>query len=299
MNTRGLLNLLLLLGVAALAAVAIYQPGITPTPPPVKLSALTPQQISRIHIERADKGPITLQKQDGQWRITEPQRLPADEGRVNSLLRLAQETSQARFPAKPEDLHKYQLDKPAATLTLNDQAFAFGDTDPINGRRYVLVGNTVHLTTDMYFYQLDADLLSFFSTRLLPDKATISTLDLPGIALTRDAQGHWQVQPDKPGLSADAIQALLDAWQNTTALLVKHYAPGSPQGSITVHLKEPAETLRFDIMARQPELILARPDLGLQYHLGAESTKALLELPSTAASAVKDTKAPSGDNRKP
>jgi hypothetical protein len=286
MTTRGILNLLLLLGVAALAAVAIYQPGIAPTPPPVKLTALTPQQISRIHIERTGKDPLTLQKQDGHWRIAEPRQLPADDGRVNSLLRLVQETSQARFPAKPEDLHKYKLDKPAATLTLDDQVFAFGDIDPINGRRYVQLGTTVHLTTDMYFYQLDADMSSFVSTHLLPEQASISALTLPDIALTRDTQGHWQVQPDKPGLSADAIQTLVDAWRTTTALWVKNYAKGSAQGSITMQLKEPAQELHFDIMARQPELILARPDLGLQYHLSAESAKALLELPAPTQSVV-------------
>ncbi len=109
---------------------------------------------------------------------------------------------------------------------------------------------------------------------------------MPDIALTRDAQGHWQVQPDKPGLSADAIQTLVDAWRTTTALWVKKYAQGSAQGSITVQLKEPAQELHFDIMARQPELILARPDLGLQYHLSAESAKALLELPAPTQSVV-------------
>ena len=296
MTTRGILNLLLLLGVAALAAVAIYQPGIAPALPPVKISTLTPQQISRIHIERTGKDAITLQKQDGHWRITNPRQLPADDGRVNSLLRLVQETSQARFPAKPDELHKYKLDKPAATLTLDDQTFAFGDIDPINGRRYIQIGTTVHLTTDMYFYQLDADLPAFVSTHLLPDKASISALNLPDLALTRDAQGHWQMQPDKPGLTADAIQTLLDAWRTTTALWVKHYAPGNAQGSITVQVKEPAQTLHFDIMARQPELILARPDLGLQYHFSAESAKALLGLNTPTASTLKDTKAPSGDH---
>jgi hypothetical protein len=283
MTTRGLLNLLLLLGVAALAAVAFYQPGIVPAPPPVKLTTLSPQQISRIHIERAGKAPITLQKQDGHWRITEPRQLPADDGHVNSLLRLVQETSFARFPAKPKELYKYKLDKPAATLTLDNNVFAFGDIDPINGRRYVLFAGTVHLITDMYFYQLDADPPAFVNTHPLPDKATITALTLPDLALTQNAQGHWQVQPDKPGISADAIQTLVDAWQNTTALWVKQYTPGTAQGSITVQLKAPAQALRFDIMARQPELILARPDLGLQYHFSAESAKALLELPAPAA----------------
>ncbi len=283
MNTRGLLNLLLLLGVAALAVVAIYQPGIAPPPPPVKLTNLTPQQISRIHIERAGKATITLQKLNGHWRITEPRQLPADDGRVNSLLRVAQETSQARFQVKPEDLHKYKLDKPAVRLTLDGQVFAFGDIDPINGRRYVQIGNTVHLTTDMYFYQLDGDLPSFVSTHLLPDKATISALTLPDIALTQDPKGHWQVHPDKPGISADAIQTLLDAWRNTTALWVKQYAPGKALGRITLQMKKPDQELHFDIMAKQPELILARPDLDLQYHLSTENAKALLELPAPAA----------------
>lgn len=292
MTSRGLLNLLLLLGVTALAAVAIYQPGITPVPAPVKLTTLAPLQITRIHIERAGKGVITLQKQGGQWRITEPQQLPADDGHVNSLLRLVQETSQARFPVKPGDLHKYKLDNPAVRLTLDNQMFAFGDIDPINGRRYVQFGATVHLITDMYFYLLDADLPSFVSTHLLPDQAKIGALTLPTVALSRDAQGHWQLRPAQPNHSADAIQTLLDAWRNTTALWVKRYAPGKAQGSITVQLQDPARELHFDIMARKPELILARPDLGLQYHLSTDIAKALLELSTPAVPAAPVTKTP-------
>lgn len=279
MTTRGILNLILLLGVAALALVTIYQPGIKPPPAPIKLTTVLPEQIKHIQIESAGKPTLTLEKQDGHWRITAPQALPADDGRVNSLLRLVQETSQARFTARPEELRKYKLEHPAIRLTLDKLVFTFGDTDPINGRRYVQIGTTVHLITDMYYYQLDTDLPSFVSTRLLPDQATITALTLPTIALNHDAQGHWQLQPEQTGIGADAIQILIDAWHNNTALWVKRYEKGTTLGSITVQLTTPAQALHFDIMAKQPELILARPDIGMQYHLNPESAKALLELP--------------------
>jgi len=291
MTTRGILNLILLLGIAALAAVVIYQPGITPPPTPIKLTTVLPEQIKHIQIEHAGKPTLTLEKQDGHWRITAPQALPADDGRVNSLLRLVQETSQARFSARPEELHKYKLEKPAILLTLDNLKFAFGDIDPINGRRYVQIGTTVHLITDMYYYQIDADLPSFVSTRLLPEHASITALTLPALSLSRDTQDHWQLRPEQAGISSDAIQALIDSWGNSSALWVKRYEKGTAQDSITVRFATPAQELRFDIMAKQPELILARPDIGMQYHLSPESAKTLLEL-STASPTEKtpDTK---------
>ena len=278
LSTRGLLNVLLLAAVLGLVLIALYQPGIKPALPPVKLTSLSPEQVQRIRIERSGKPVIVLTKEQGHWRITAPLTLPADDTRVASLLRLLQDTSQARFPAKPADLAKYKLERPALTVTFGDLPVSFGDTDPINGRRYVRIGDTVHLVTDMYYYQLDADPSAFVSPQLLPDKAQISTLALPDVTLQRDAQGHWSLHPERAHLSADAIQNLLDAWRNTRALWVKPYAQGTPLGSITVHLDAPAPDLHFDIMSKQPELVLARPDIGMQYHLSAESGAALLEL---------------------
>lgn len=293
MTTRGILNLLLLLGVAALGLVVIYQPGIKPPPPPVKLTTLQPDQITSIRIDHVGRPAIIMEKQAGHWRITAPRPLPGDDGRINSLLRLVQETSQARLPAKPADLRKYKLDHPNIRLTFDKTVFAFGDTDALNGRRYVQVGDTVHLITDMYYYQLDGDLASFVSTHLLPDKATITALTLPAVTLQRDAQGHWQMQPEKPGVSADAIQTLIDAWRQGNALWVKPYKSGVSQGSVTVTLANPAETLHFDIMATQPELILARPDIGMQYHLSPDNAKTLLDLAITATPTPTVSPAPS------
>lgn len=292
MTARSVLNLLLLLGVAALGLVVVYQPGIAPPPPPVKLTSLKPDQITSIRIDHVGRPAIVMEKQAGHWRITAPRALPADDGRINSLLRLVQETSQARLPARPEDLRKYKLDHPNIRLTLDKTVFAFGDTDALNGRRYVQVGDTVHLITDMYYYQLDGDLASFVSTHLLPDKASITALTLPALALHRDAQGHWQMQPEKPGVSADALQTLIDAWRHSNALWVKPYKSGTSQGSVSVTLATPTETLHFDIMATQPELILARPDIGMQYHLSPDNAKTLLDLPITATPTVSPVPSP-------
>jgi len=132
--------------------------------------------------------------------------------------------------------------------------------DPINGRRYVQLGTTVHLITDMYFYQIDADLPAFVSTHLLPDKASITSLTLRKCHCARMLRSV-ALQPDQPGISADAIQTLITAWRESTAygetLRERHCTRKDHR---TSGYTRAGPAIRHN--GTEPELILARPDLG-------------------------------------
>lgn len=277
-NSRTWLNIALLILVAAAALVMVYLPGLQKPAPPVTLSTLQPEQITRIHIQRDGQQDITLVKTQQGWRMTAPYTLPASEFHVQALLHFPQAASHTRIAAQGQDLSKFNLATPRVRLRLNDTDFTFGDNEPLSQRRYVLLGQTIHLIDDNDYYRLIAEPASWVSAAPLPDDAQIEELSLPAIRLTRRSDGRWSLTPSSD-VSADAINTLLDEWRNAQALQVRAYTKDAAQGAHeTVQVRLQNETLQFAITARTPELILARPDAGVQYHFPEELAGRLLEV---------------------
>ncbi len=276
MNARGWLNLGLLALLAGLVALAVYQPGIEAPPVEPTLTALAPAAIHRIHIERRDQPAFTLEKQADVWRIA-PQGWMADGARLKVLLDLAQEKSVQRLPADP--LARYGLEKPALVVTFNDTRIVFGDTDPIQNRRYVMVGDRVHLIADLHYAGFNSSAASFAEPRLLPEGARVRKLGLPGLTLSADDKGNYSIEPPRDGLPADAPQQLVDEWRNARALWVEADTDATAQGSVRITHDGAAE-IEYRIISREPDLVLARPDIKLRYHFTAEQAQRLLELPA-------------------
>src|SRR3990172_3473256 len=278
MNSRTWLNLALLILVAAAALIATYLPGVKKPAAPVTLTALPPEQITHIAIRRSGQADIDLVKDKTGWRMTAPLKLPASDFHVQTLMHLTQATSHSRFPAQGQNLAKYKLAEPRVRLRLNDVEMAFGDTEGINQRRYVLLNGVIHLIDDSVYYNLIAEPTTWVSMALLPAGSHPTEIDLPGLKLAR-TNDRWSLTPPPVNASADAINTLVDGWTQGQALQVKPYQKQTALGSVLIRLQDIPDPIRFDITARTPELILARPELGVQYHLPAERAEHLLKLP--------------------
>jgi hypothetical protein len=278
MRARLWLNIGLLLLALGLALFAYYQPGLAPEPQ-VKLTALSAQQVTRLHIEQPGEAPLVLEKQAGKWKITVPVQMEADALRVETALRLAGAESLARFPAR--DLGKFKLDKPLLRVWLNDVEIAIGDGTPLGRQRYLLLGDTVHVIADDAYYYLTGGLALFAGNVLLPQDAELQSLALPGLSLAR-VDGRWRLDPAHE-VSMDDIVIFLDAWRGAQALQVTRYQGLPEQGRVTAVLQD-GRRVGFIIVQREPELILARPDVGLRYHLGSGAAQRLLQLPQAVES---------------
>lgn len=278
MNTRLLLNLGLLALVVVLGLLAYFQPGVKKPPATPKLTDLAVADIDRIRIEDRDGKTIVLARAGEHWQLVEPVQLPANAFRVESLLRLLDEPSQARLDAKNLEMAEFGLDTPRIRLYLNDRGFTFGTTEPLNGRRYIRIGDTVHLVTDQYFHLLIGGYTEFVNQQLVPPDSRIAEIVTPGWHLTRATEGKWTLSPTKPGLSADTLNMLADNWCNAQAIWIQPYEKSEAKGQVVVRLEGTEHPLKFDILAREPEFILARPEIGLQYHLAEDAARTLLEV---------------------
>lgn len=276
MNSRlwlniGLLGLVLVLGVAVW-----YESSQTPHASPPPLTRLKPEAVNKIEIFRRDHDHLILTGHGDQWWMREPVRIAADRFQVENVLRVLGADSLAQFPAEGKDLTAYGLAEPEVRLRFNDTELAFGGMTPVDQRRYVLVGNTVHLITDMYALDLMADVPAFASRALVPESRQMVALSLPGVNIVKGGDGRWRATPEDKFGSADAVQALLDSWRSAQAIRVSLYEPAPTLGEVTVKLEGQDETLRYFIVAEGKEGILSRPDVGLEFHLSGEQLDRLL-----------------------
>ncbi len=285
MKSRLWLNLVLLVSIAVLAAFVYFKPGIHKPKPSAILTKLQAADINSIKIERAGMPAVELARTGSGWQMTTPLKLRADQYLVKALLDSLHADVNSSFPAIQTNLGKYGLDPPRLRLWLNSTEFDFGDTEPIHNNRYVRTGEQIHLTGNLLYYRINHSPLWWASKRLLPEGAHVIGLQLPNTTLTLK-NGKWQLAPANPAISSDAIQTLVDNWKNTQAIGTAKIGTGKPQGEVAIELAGNSQPLRFAILQDPDFLILARPDLGLEYELDSGQRPGLLELKASKTSST-------------
>lgn len=280
MKSRWIINILLIVAVVILTLVARYEPGIETPAGPQTLTSLRADEIQSIRVNRPLREDLLFSKTNNTWAIDREPPVPADEFQVRALLRLAEQVAARSYPVEELELSRLALDPPYATVTLDGVEIDFGSMEPLEELRYARVGDHVHLISDMYQHLIEADYTQFVRRRLLAERTRIVGLDVPGFSLSK-ADGGWQIDPSKE-VSADALQQLVDNWQQASALHVRPAeATADDVQEVILSLDEPQRQVRFLIAAREPELVLVRPEFGLQYHMGKRADN-LLALPEAA-----------------
>lgn len=263
MKSRALLSLgavvILLAGVGLLVYSQLDRPQASKAIP---LTELQVDSISQIRVEYRDGEIITLYKESHGWRISQPISVPANNERVAQLLRL---TKAERQDIQYENVVGVQPGSPSFSVNFNDLEMSFGDAEPVGGRRYVSMGKVVYSISDRDYQNAKVALAELVSPLLLPPGFLPGQIIAPGMTMGRGDPG-W---PE-----------LADEWRRARASRVEGWsADTKPMGEIIVRL-EPSAEAHFEIIAREPELILVRRDIGMQYRFLGEQAKRLL--PSSA-----------------
>ncbi len=274
---RNHLNLGLLVAVAGLGTAAWLgqKPDEEKKPP---LTALTPSMVQTIALEHPGSPTIRLAKQDGQWAITEPVKAAADPFEVNALVGLSDTGVQMKLDSG--DLKELGLVPARYRITINDQTIDFGGEEPLKYRRYVRVNEKeLALIADPGSAAFDADYSDLVAKDLIPAGAAITRIVVPGLTLEKSADGAW-ASPDHADAKADQLKAIADAWTSAKALFNGSLQPEDAQGEAATLTLADGRTLSFTIAARDPQLVLARADLGVRYTLSRADIDTLLQLPA-------------------
>lgn len=280
MKTRWLLNVGLALLIGALVLVTIYQPGKKQEPEGTPLTKLAPHDVQRIRLLRPKQAPLVLEKIEETWRLTAPRATRANEVRVNELIQLAGTRASTRFPATPNELGKYGLDNPLATVFLNDNEIRFGGMHPLESQLYVWHDDQVALIPAATLRAASAPVNDFINSSLLEDKTKPVAFRLPGFSLKQNEQGAWVRTPELKELGSDAINRFVDEWRFARALSVAPYSGKPVKERVTLNLVDGDKTrsLELGVLAREPEFVVYRQDEGLEYHFPADIGARLMQI---------------------
>lgn len=290
---RTQLNLALAVMAAGLAAAVLLSQKKEP-PRGEPLTPLTPAAIEHVVIAHPGKPEIHLDKQNGRWMLTAPVNADTDLLNVNGLLAVAASEVKTKLNAADVQRSALGLDPPGYTVKFNDTVIQFGGVESLRYQRYVAVGDRIDLIDDPPSSTLDDDYSDLVSKALLPEKAEIQKIEVPGLSLTRSADGKsWEATP--AGGSAADLQALADAWINARAMWCQYdNAPASAEvtggDAVTITLKD--RKLQFRVVSRDPQFVLAAPELRLRYTLGKTEVDKLLRLPAPKPAAAGSAPAP-------
>ena len=258
MRARWLLNLLLSLIVVALATLAYLRPGLDEAESVKRLSPLSPAQVQRVEIERPEQEPITMVRGVNGWQLTAPINLPVNPFRIEPLLQLRRAVSHASFAVDDNGLAQYGLAVPRVKLSLDGEQYAFGDTEPLNGYRYVLVDGTVNLLSDRIHHYLLMSPYDFASLELLSPQSELIELRF-----------NNQVIDD---------ELTLTAWSEAHARRVSRYSePESDVERLSLVLAD-GTTLQIDILLHEPEFVLGIVERGVRYHFTEEEGERLMQM---------------------
>lgn len=261
--------------VAALGLFAYFKPPARDAAQQA-LSTLRPAEVTKLHIARRGKAIIEAERRGEQWVLTAPYAAPLDVFQIARAVTILEAKSSAQYPAS--GLAKYELDPPVAEVTINDQLFRFGAVNPVTREQYVLAGGTVHAVEMRHGAGLPADASALLRKQLFAADEVPVRFDFAGFSVA-SKDGKWLANPAAGELSQDDYNRWVDAWRQATALRVEPHDQRKPQGEIRIELKD-GKKLTLGILVREPELVLLRSDLNLQFAFVAEVGKRMLAPPA-------------------
>ena len=247
------------------------------------LSQLKPTDIKSIRIERPGAADITLEKKQDGWRVTAPLAARADEIRVQRLLDILAARSAARIAA--DGLARFELDPPAARMTIGGQTFAFGMVNSLTREQYIMTGGAVHAVNPRFGVALPAAPADLASKQLFGSAEIPERIALKEFVVEQKA-GKWTMTPAPTAeLSQDDFVRWTDGWRLASAIRVEPYVGGKPRADVEIRLKN-GSAVTLGMLTSGANVILTRPDENLQYHFRIDVAKRLLLPPGARVAAA-------------
>lgn len=273
MSSRLWVNLALALAVAALAWLVFFKPEPIDSSKH-KLSTLAPASINEITIAPAQRPHVVLTKRAGNWFVTAPFAARADAVRMDSLLGLLSAESGQRFAA--QDLARFELDHPLASVKIGSQEFSFGGVHPLSNQLYVLTQGAVYLISPVYFVDVAKQPTDYAAKQLLDAGENPVAFEFATFKLTR-TDGKWHKEPVDAAPSQDDANKFADEWRHAQALAVSQPHAFKATEHITLRFAS-GKTLKLQAAQQEQEWVVLREDEKLAYHFTLDAARRLRDL---------------------
>lgn len=238
----------------------------------VALTPLVPEKVSSIQVNKKNKHTV-IQRQDNAWFITKPVNIKANQFRIGSLLKLLTTNNFTEYASDDLDLERYGLLDSTLNVQVDDVNIVFGNTNPINQKRYILINNSMYLIEDNFYPLINSQLGTLVDQKLIADnKSEITGIKTTDFTLLRNKENRWGSTNDA---SSDDIIKTVTNWKNAQAFGVHDYVARDIHNKVEITFADDS-MLTFIISDLQPWLIIARPELNLEYHFDNENIAKLL-----------------------
>ncbi len=271
MSKKNSLNLVLFVVVISLSGIIYFSEEKSSEL--TRLTEVDTNTVRNITIRHNSHTTIIKQLSSKLWSITKPVSVAANNFRISSILKLLNAPIHTQYSSSDIDLKKTGLLTAQTTITFDDKKITFGNTNPVTGLRFIRLNNRVYTIEDAYYPLLSSNFSTLVSLNLLPENSVIEKLVLLNQTITKDTSDLWKSNID---MSADNINAALDDWQSLQAFGAHEYIKRTALGDIFIFLENQEKAIQYEITDTDPWLILARPDLGLEYHLDIETYDKLI-----------------------
>ncbi|MCP4076174.1 MAG: DUF4340 domain-containing protein [Gammaproteobacteria bacterium] len=274
MSKRMLINYLLLILIVIFTWIGIKYP-ITEDQKINRnaITTLKPNNITDIKIETADET-LVLKKQGTSWSVVSPVNWFANNISAERIASLAGVEPQSKLPIDQIDISTLGLRIPKAVVTLNQKSIYFGDTNRIGNRRYLMAEPNIYLVSDIHYIFISQGLSGLLDNRLLPSKLDLTELKFSAFSVTKSGP-TWST--DATGKSSQAASQLISNWRQKQASIKPYDKTLNPLQKIIARLQS-GEEVEFFVLSIKPEIIIARPDLNIQYHFPDHQYYELLSL---------------------
>lgn len=277
LSKRWLINYLLIVLIFIFTYIGNRYQVKTGYQPKNAISSLKPQDIHTAVIQTADYNFTLRRNGASQWRFEKPVEWPANNITLERLISIVSYETESRLSADEIDLATLGLQFPGAILTLNDTRVLFGATNNIGQRRYIMIGSTVYLLPDLHLHFITQGIAGLIDRRLLPRSIPLKSLKLTEFILRKSSDGNWQSNAEAE-VETVHLNRLANNWQTLEAGNIKIYDKTiTPRQKMVATLENGSE-IEFYLMSIKPEIVIARPDLGIQYHFSEKQYYDLLSI---------------------
>jgi hypothetical protein len=152
------------------------------------------------------------------------------------------------------------------------------DINPATGLRYIKLDSFIYTIEDIVYPLLSSNFSTLVSLNLLPTNSKITKLILQNQSISKDENNFWQ---SNISITADNINTIIDNWLHRQAFGVHKYFEREPSQAtghdeVFIYLKSHEQEIRYLVTDTDPWLILARPEIDIEYHLDIKAYDELI-----------------------
>lgn len=266
----------LLAGVIALGLFVWLKPP-KPQTATHALSSLKSADARSVRVMRKGKALAALENRNGEWTMTEPVKAPADSFQVQRLMAILDAKSPQQYPASASA--KFELDTPSSEIIINEQRFAFGAINTVTREQYVRTQNQIYPLDAHFGAAIPADATALLRRSVLAPSDAPVRFEFAAFNVATDDK-KWSATPPTNDISQDDYNRWVAQWREGSGLRAEIADKRKAISEIHVTLKS-GEKISLGVVQSEPEFIVRRDDLNLQFVFTGDIGKQMLTPPST------------------